>query len=55
MPSPNPRLPTPRLRPLLLALGLMAAAASVQAQSLKELYDAARAYDATYLASRALA
>jgi outer membrane protein len=55
MPSQNPRLPTPRLRPLLLALGLMAAAATAQAQSLKELYDAARAYDATYLASRALA
>ena len=55
MPSQNPRLPTPRLRPLLLALGLMAAAASAQAQSLKELYDAARAYDATYLASRSLA
>jgi outer membrane protein len=55
MSSQNPRQPTPRLRPLLLALGLMAAAATAQAQSLKELYDAARAYDATYLASRALA
>jgi outer membrane protein len=40
---------------VLLALGLMAAAVSAQAQSLKELYDAARAYDATYLAARALA
>lgn len=55
MPSPNPRRTTPRLRPLLLALGLMAAAAGAQAQSLKELYDAARAYDATYLSARALA
>ena len=55
MSSLNPRRPTPRLQPLLLALGLMAAGASAQAQSLKELYDAARAYDASYLAARALA
>jgi outer membrane protein len=40
------------LRPLALAL-LMAGTA--QAQSLQELYDAARAYDATYLSARALA
>jgi outer membrane protein len=55
MPSQNPRLRTPRLRPLLLALGLMAAAATAQAQSLKELYDAAAGYDATVLAARAQA
>jgi outer membrane protein len=53
MPSQNPRFPTLRLRPLLLALGLMAAAATAQAQSLKELYDAAAGYDATVLAARA--
>ena len=42
----------------LLVLGLALAfgsAASAQAQSLQELYDAARAYDATFLAARALA
>jgi outer membrane protein len=55
MPSLHPRPLTPRLRPVLLTLGLLAAAATAQAQSLRELYDAARAYDATYLASQALA
>ena len=42
----------------LLALGLALALGAVggaQAQSLQDLYDAARAYDATYLAARALA
>lgn len=42
------------LKPLALAAGLVLAGAS-QAQSLQELYDAARGYDATYLASRAAA
>jgi outer membrane protein len=48
----------PALRPALrrtsVAIALLAACAA-QAQSLKELYEAARAYDATYLAARALA
>lgn len=39
----------------LAAAALMATAAPASAQSLKELYDAARGYDATYLAARALA
>jgi outer membrane protein len=48
---------TPRLRPLALALGLMLGlvAQSARAQSLQELYDAARSYDATYLGAKALA
>ncbi len=55
MPSRQPLRPAlPRLRVLALALAL-AGAASAQAQSLRELYEAARAYDATYLAARALA
>jgi outer membrane protein len=37
---------------LALILGLGAAASSVQAQSLKELYEAAREFDATYLSAR---
>ena len=49
--SPISRLP--RVSLLAAALALMAGAA--QAQSLQELYDAARAYDATYLAARATA
>ena len=49
--SPTSRLP--RVSLLAAALALMAGA--VQAQSLQELYDAARAYDATYLAARATA
>lgn len=55
---PDQRAPTPR-RPLTrlgmaiaLAFGMSAGA---QAQSLQELYDAARAYDAVYLAARSLA
>jgi outer membrane protein len=39
------------LQPLALAAGLLLAGAA-QAQSLQELYEAARGYDATYLASR---
>jgi len=44
-------------RPLLSALSLVLglAAGHAHAQSLQELYEAARAYDATYLAARALA
>ncbi|MEJ6002875.1 TolC family outer membrane protein [Paucibacter soli] len=42
-----------RLSTLAMALGLIGA--GVQAQSLNELYDAARAYDASYLAARAQA
>jgi outer membrane protein len=50
-----------RPRPLALACGLTfgltlaLGAAGVQAQSLQELYDAARGYDATYLGAKALA
>jgi outer membrane protein len=40
---------------LLLAPLALAAAGHVRAQSLQEVYEAARAYDATYLAARALA
>ena len=43
------------LTPLVLAIAWAALPATVQAQSLRELYDAARAYDATYLAARAQA
>ena len=43
-----------RSLPLLLALAL-SAAMPARAQSLQELYEAARTYDATYLAARALA
>jgi outer membrane protein len=39
----------------LVLLPLLAAALPARAQSLQELYDAARAFDATYLAARALA
>lgn len=52
------RLTLPRaagLTPLALALALGFAASAAQAQSLKELYDAARGYDATYLSARSLA
>jgi outer membrane protein len=44
----------PTMAALAAALAL-AAAPAAQAQSLRELYEAARAYDATYLAARALA
>lgn len=51
-----PFVTAPRLilQPLALAAGLLLAGAA-QAQSLQELYDAARGYDATYLATRAAA
>ncbi len=51
-----PFVTAPRLilQPLALAAGLLLAGAA-QAQSLQELYDAARGYDATYLAARASA
>ncbi len=46
----------PRTRVLAATLGLLFGGVSMaQAQSLQELYDAARAYDATYLAARAQA
>lgn len=45
-----------RLTPVALTLTLaLAMAASAQAQSLQELYDAARSYDATFLAARSSA
>ena len=43
----------PSLRPLAAAVGLAAAAMSAQAQNLQQLYEAARGYDASYLAVRA--
>ncbi|MFO1220926.1 MAG: TolC family outer membrane protein [Burkholderiaceae bacterium] len=43
-----------RLAPLVATLALAAAHVPLRAQSLTELYDAARAYDATYLAARSL-
>lgn len=51
-----PFVTAPRLilQPLAAAAGLLLAGAA-QAQSLQELYDAARGYDATYLAARASA
>jgi outer membrane protein len=50
-PSPISRLP----RFTLLAAALVLSAGAARAQSLQELYDAARAYDATFLAARAVA
>jgi outer membrane protein len=61
MPLPSHRLhPTQagRWRALVLALGMafgLTAASAARAQSLQELYDAARGYDASYLAARSLA
>ena len=52
-----PRLQRP-LRPALLALAAacaLVAPGAARAQSLQDLYEAARSYDATYLAARALA
>jgi len=54
MPALHLRLPTPRLRSLALAVGLLGAA-TAQAQSLKDLYEMARNYDAPVLAARAQA
>ena len=56
----DPAMPTPRFRPLSvrpLAVGIALAVASMltQAQNLQQLYEAARNYDATYLAARAQA
>ncbi len=48
-------LPRAGLTPLALALALGFAAGAAQAQSLKDLYEAARGYDATYLGARAQA
>ena len=45
----------PRLRQLMLAPLILAAASGSWAQSLQEIYEAARAYDAAYLAARAQA
>ena len=45
----------PRAWAAAVALALSAAAGSAEAQSLQALYEAARAYDATYLAARSLA
>ena len=45
----------PRLRHLLLASTILACTTTGWAQSLQELYDAARSYDAAYLAARAQA
>ena len=54
MPCPTLRFLPLRLRRASL-LALMLASGAVQAQNLNELYEAARAYDATYLSARALA
>ena len=51
--SPQPaRVPTPLAAALLMAL-LLTPHAGAWAQSLQQVYDAARAYDATYLAAKA--
>jgi outer membrane protein len=57
MTASSPAARTARLRPLTLALALALGLGSgaARAQSLKELYDAAIAYDATYLAAKAQA
>ena len=44
---PTLRSTLPPLRRSVLALGLLALAAAAQAQNLRALHDAARAYDAT--------
>jgi outer membrane protein len=54
MPTPHPTSLFPRLR-LTVALVALGLAGATQAQSLQTLYEAARAYDATYLAARSLA
>ena len=50
--SPCPRRPRMPMLALSMAIGL-SFAATAQAQSLKELYEAARGYDASYLSARA--
>ena len=52
---PTLRSTLPPLRRSVLALGLLALAAAAQAQNLRALHDAVRAYDATYLAARSQA
>lgn len=56
-PSTRPAAPTHprRLAVTAALLGLMAATGAARAQTLVEVYEAARAYDATYLAAKALA
>lgn len=56
--SPAPRRSLGEFRPVCVPLGLalaFAAGSSAHAQSLQSLYDAARGYDAAYLAAKALA
>ncbi len=53
--APLRRSTTARLVSLALALGALGLSPAAQAQSLRELYEAARSYDATYLAARSLA
>ena len=55
MPSPTPRRLQLPLRALAAALALSGAFGAAQAESLGELYAAARSYDATYLSARSLA
>jgi outer membrane protein len=55
MPSPTPRRLQLPLRALAAALALSGAWGAAQAESLGDLYTAARSYDATYLSARALA
>jgi outer membrane protein len=55
MPSPTPRRLQLPLRALAAALALSGAWGEAQAESLGDLYTAARSYDATYLSARALA
>jgi outer membrane protein len=54
-PHPFPARPLRGLRPLVLGVALVMLAGGAQAQSLKELFEAARAYDATFLSIRAQA
>ena len=51
---PRPRIPFSATAAALVALFGLGAAPLVHAQSLQELYDAARAYDGSYLSARAL-
>ena len=52
MPTPRSLFrPSARLAPL--ALAALCLGATARAQSLQELYEAARSYDATYLGARA--
>ena len=55
MPSSTPRRLHLPLRALALSLALSGALGTARAESLGELYAAARSYDATYLSARALA